>query len=87
MSKEINKAVELLITCSQMNLVSEQAEMIKGNFRHKQKHDFNTWLNLGNKLLNNLKKDLTEGQVQMFENMTDVYHEQSDSIRKQMTEG
>ena len=70
-----------------MNLVSEQAEMIKGNFRHKQKHDFNTWLNLGNKLLNNLKKDLTEGQVEMFDNMTDVFHEQSDSIRKQIAEG
>jgi len=80
----MNKAVELLITTAQINLISEQAEMIKGNFRHKQKHDFNTWLNLGNKLVNNLKKDLTEDQITMFEEMTDVYHEQSDSIRKQL---
>lgn len=80
----MNKAVELLITTAQINLISEQAEMIKGNFRHKQKHDFNTWLNLGNKLVNNLKKDLTEDQIEMFNNMTDVYHEQSDSIRKQL---
>lgn len=80
----MNKAVELLITTAQINLISEQAEMIKGNFRHKQKHDFNTWLNLGNKLVNNLKKDLTDDQITMFEEMTDVYHEQSDSIRKQL---
>lgn len=80
----MNKAVELLITTAQINLISEQAEMIKGNFRHKQKHDFNTWLNLGNKLVNNLKKDLTEDQITMFEEMTDVYHHQSDSIRKQL---
>lgn len=83
----MNKAVELLITTAQINLISEQAEMIKGNFRHKQKHDFNTWLNLGNKLVNNLKKDLTEDQITMFEEMTDVYHHQSDSIRKQILEG
>ena len=80
----MNKAVELLITTAQINLISEQAEMIKGNFRHKQKHDFNTWLNLGNKLVNNLKKDLTDDQITMFEEMTDVYHHQSDSIRKQL---
>ena len=83
MSEE-QKAVEILINAAIMNVANEQAEMIKGVFRHRTKNDFNLWLKQGNKLMENLKKELSDLQIEMFENMTDVYHEQSESIRKQI---
>jgi len=83
MSEE-QKAVEILINAAIMNVANEQAEMIKGVFRHRTKNDFNLWLRQGNKLMENLKKELSDLQIEMFENMTDVYHEQSESIRKQI---
>ena len=83
MSEE-QKAVEILINAAIMNVANEQAEMIKGVFRHRTKNDFNLWLKQGNKLMENLKKELSDLQIEMFENMTDVYHEQSESISKQI---
>lgn len=81
---EEQKSVEILINAAIMNVANEQAEMIKGVFRHKTKNDFNLWLKQGNKLMENLRKELSDIQIEMFENMTDVYHEQSESIRKQI---
>jgi hypothetical protein len=85
--QEEQKAVEVLITSAIMNVLSEQAEMIKGMYRHKAKQDFNQWLKQTDRLLNNLKKTFNDSQVEMLENMSDVYHEQSESIRKQILKG
>ena len=82
--QEENKAIEVLITAATMNLSSEQFEMVRDVYKHKMKQDINTYLKMGNKILNNLKKDFTEHQLEMLDNMTDVYHDQSDSIRKQI---
>jgi len=70
-----NKAIEALITVALINVANEQGEMIREVYK---------WLKMGNKLLNNLKKDFTEHQIEMLDNMTDVYHDQSDSIRNQL---
>ena len=86
MSNEQTKAIELLITMAKMNLLSEQIEMIKGDFKHKIKQDLNAAFRLLDKGLEKLKGTLTEDQLEMLNNMTDVYHAQSDSIRKQMAE-
>jgi hypothetical protein len=82
--QEENKAIEALITVALINVANEQGEMIRDVYRQRRKQELNTWLKMGNKLLNNLKKDFTEHQIEMLDNMTDVYHDQSDSIRKQI---
>ena len=78
------KAIEVLITVSLMNVANEQAEMIKNIYKHKQKQKLNIWLSTGNKLLNDLKSKFTPEQIDLLDGMTDVYHDQSDSIRKQI---
>ena len=79
-----NKAIEALITVALINVANEQGEMIKDVYRQKRKQELNTWLKMGDKLLKTLKKDFTEDQIAMLDNMTDVYHDQSDSIREQL---
>ena len=79
-----NKAIEALITVALINVANEQGEMIRDVYRQKRKQELNTWLKMGDKLLKTLKKDFTEDQIAMLDNMTDVYHDQSDSIRKQL---
>jgi hypothetical protein len=74
--KEQKQAVEVLINVAIMNVANEQAEMIKGLFKHKAKQDFNLWLKQGNKLMKMLKETFNDDQKLMLDNMTDVYHEQ-----------
>ena len=85
--KETKQAAEVLITVAQMNTLSEQSEMVKGVYKYKTKQDFNMIVNLVDKFVDNIKKTLTDSQIEMLNNMTDVFHEQSDSIRKQILEG
>jgi len=79
-----NKAIEVLIFVTNINVTNEQGEMITDVYKHKTKQDLNNFLKMGNKLLKTLKKDFTEDQIAMLDNMTDVYHDQSDSIREQL---
>lgn len=85
--QEEKNAVEILIFVSQMNLLSEQAEMIRGLYKYKAKHDLNVLVKHLDKMLKGFKETFTEDQIEMLNNMTDVFHEQSDSIRKQILEG
>jgi hypothetical protein len=85
MTKEEEKrAVEVLITTALMNVLSEQSEMVKEVYKYKTKQDFNTLIRLLDKMLKGFKSTFTDDQIEMLENMTDVYHEQSDSIRNQI---
>lgn len=86
MTDNEQKAIEVLITTAQINAANEQAEMIKGLYKQKIKHKFNAWLNMGNSLMADIKKSFTDAEFDILDGMTDVYHEQSDSIRKQIKE-
>ena len=82
--QEEKNAVEILITVTKMNLLSEQVEMIRGIYKHKAKQDLNILVKHLDKMLKGFKETFTEHQIEMLNNMTDVYHHQSDSIRKQL---
>ncbi len=85
--QEEKKAVEILITVAQMNVLSEQAEMIKDAYKYKTKQDFNMLVKNLDKMLKGFKDTFTPDQIEMLENMSDVFHEQSDSIREQILKG
>ena len=80
------KAIEVIITAALINVANEQAEMVKGLYKHRHKQKLNAWINMGNSLMDGLKKSFTDADVDILDGMTDVYHEQSDSIRKQIKE-
>tara|TARA_R110002012_G_scaffold320868_3_gene546282 strand:- start:16 stop:282 length:267 start_codon:yes stop_codon:yes gene_type:complete len=80
------KAIEVIITAALINVANEQAEMVKGLYKHRHKQKLNAWINMGNSLMDGLKKSFTDAEVDILDGMTDVYHEQSDSIRKQIKE-
>ena len=58
----------------------------RGLYKHRHKQKLNAWINMGNSLMDGLKKSFTDAEVDILDGMTDVYHEQSDSIRKQIKE-
>jgi len=80
------KAIEVIITAALINVANEQAEMVKGLYKQRTKQKLNAWINMGNSLMEGLKKSFTDAEVDILDGMTDVYHEQSDSIRKQIKE-
>ena len=84
--KQRQKAVDVLINTAMINATSEQCEMVIDTYQFKVKQEFKQWLKLTDKLLNSFKKQFSESEVEMVDNMTDVYHSQSESIREQLKE-
>ena len=86
MTDNEQKAIEVLVTTALINATSEQAEMVKGLYKQKIKQKFNIWLKMGNSLMHDLKSSMNDAEEDLLNGMTDVYHDQSDSIRKQIKE-
>ena len=82
--KQKEQAIEVLVTAGLINAGNEQIEVIRHAFKHRMKQKVNLWVNMGNSIMNELKKNLSEVEIEILEGITDCYHEQSDSIRSQI---
>lgn len=82
MMTAIEKARETAILIAIGKLYSEQATMLTGELRHKQKYLYNDSVHAIDRFINGVESLLQPDEIDLITNITDGFHEALNSVRK-----